>query len=75
MVMLKVKHDGSIMLPRSIFRPQDKVALIHEGDLLILKKLNPPKLSGIAKKARGVSSLSLKEVVKEIHLFRKHKRA
>jgi len=74
MQTLKVKSDGSILLPRSIFKPQDKIAFICEGDTLILKRLNLPKASEIAKRAKG-KPLSLKEIVKEIHLFRKEKKA
>lgn len=74
MQTLRVKPDGSILLPRSIFKPQDKIAFIYEGDTLILKRLNPPKISEIAKRVK-TKPLSLKEIVKEIHLFRKEKRA
>ena len=73
MQTLKIKPDGSIVLPRSIFKPQDKLAFIYEGDTLILKKLNPPKLSEIANRAKA-KALSLKDIVKEIHLFRKEKK-
>lgn len=73
MQTLKVKSDGSILLPRSVFKPRDKVAFILEGDTLILKKLNPPKISEIAKRAKG-KTISLKEIVKEIHLFRREKK-
>ncbi len=73
MQTLKVKPDGSVLLPPSIFKPQDKIAFIREGDTLILKRLSLPKISEIAKRTKG-KSLSLKEIVKEIHLFRKEKR-
>lgn len=73
MQTLKVKTNGSISLPRSIFKPEDTLAFIREGDMLILKKLNPPKISEIAKRAKE-KALPLPEIVKEIHLFRKEKR-
>ena len=72
MQTLTVKSNGTILLPHSLFKPRDKIAFIREGDTLILKRLNPPKVSDIAKKAPG-KSFSLKEIAKEIHLFRKHK--
>lgn len=74
MQTLKVRADGTISLPRSIFKPQDKLAFIQEGDTLILKRLTPPHISEIAKRAKG-KALSLKEIVNEIHLFRKEKKS
>lgn len=73
MQTLKVKPDGSITLRRTIFKPQDRLALISDGDTLILKKLTIPKISEFAKRAKG-KPLSLKEIVKEIHLYRKTKK-
>ncbi len=74
MQTLKVKPNGTIVLPRSIFKPQDKIAFICGGDTLILKKLIPARISEIAQRVKE-KSLSLKDIVKEIHLFRKAKKA
>ena len=71
---LKVRTDGTIALPRSIFKPQDKLSFIQEGDTLILKRLTPARISEIAKRAKG-KALPLKEIVNEIHCFRKEKKA
>lgn len=73
MQTLTVKANGNISLPRSIFKPQDKLAFIQEGDTLILKRLTPPHISEIPKRAK-VKALSLKEIVNEIHHFRKEKK-
>jgi hypothetical protein len=73
MQTLKIRPDGSIILPKPIFKPQDEIAFIYEGGTLILKKLNPPKISEIAKRIKG-KAIPLKDIVKEIHLFRKEKK-
>lgn len=73
MQSLKINPNRTITLPRSIFKPEDKLVLISEGDTLIIKKLHPPKLSKIAGRATE-KPLSLKEITKEIHLYRKEKK-
>ncbi len=70
---IQISSDGTVPLPSSVFKPKEKVAFIREGDTVILKKITS-SLSEIAARGKG-KSLSLKEVVKEIHLYRKEKRA
>lgn len=76
MQLLKINNDGTIIIPkllRSIFKPSDKIAWFVEADTLILKKLNPPKLSELAGRVKE-KPFPLKEIVKEIHAYRKAKR-
>lgn len=44
-----------------------------EGDTLIIKRINPPKLSEIAKRAKE-KPIPLKEIVKEVHAYRREKK-
>jgi len=73
MQSLKINPNRTITLPRSIFKPEDKLVLITEGDTLIIKKLHLSKLSKIASRVRE-KALSLKEITEEIHLYRKEKK-
>lgn len=76
MQLLKINSDGTIIIPkllRSIFKPSDKIAWFVEADTLILKKLNPPKLSELAGRVKE-QPLPLKDIVKEVHAYRKGKR-
>lgn len=76
MQTLKLNPDGSLIIPknvRNIFKPSDKIAWFLQNDTLILKKINTSKLSDIAERVKG-KTLPLKEIVKEIHSYRKEKR-
>ena len=76
MQTLKIDKNGTLVLPKiaqSIFRPSDKVAWFVDGDTFIVKKINPSKLSEIADRIKE-KPLSLKEIVKEVHAYRKEKR-
>jgi hypothetical protein len=55
-------------------RPSDEIAWFAEGDTLILKKINPPELSGIVGRAKE-KPMPLKEIVDEVHRYHKEKRA
>ena len=76
MQTLKIDKNGTLVLPKiaqSIFRPSDKIAWFVDGDTFIVKKINPSKLSEIADRIKE-KPLSLKEIVKEVHAYRKVKR-
>ncbi|MDO8748088.1 MAG: hypothetical protein A2321_02290 [Omnitrophica WOR_2 bacterium RIFOXYB2_FULL_45_11] len=76
MQTLKIDKNGTLVLPKiaqSIFRPSDKIAWFVDGDTFIVKKINPSKLSEIADRIKE-KPLSLKEIVKEVHAYRKEKR-
>ena len=76
MQTLKIDKNGTLVLPKiaqSIFRPSDKIAWFVDVDTFIVKKINPSKLSEIADRIKE-KPLSLKEIVKEVHAYRKEKR-
>ena len=76
MQTLKIDKNGTLVLPKiaqSIFKPSDKIAWFVDGDTFIVKKINPSKLSEIADRIKE-KPLSLKEIVKEVHAYRKEKR-
>ena len=76
MQTLKIDKNGTLVLPKiaqSIFRPSDKIAWFVDGDTFIVKKINPSKLSEIADRIKE-KPLSLKEIVKEVHAYRKERR-
>ena len=66
-----VRADRTIRLPRGLFKPADKVAIFVEGDMLIIKRLEPPRLSSIAERVRE-PAVPLRTIVKEV---RAHRRA
>ena len=77
MQTLKVDKNGGMVIPktlRSIFKPSDKLAWFTEGDTLIIKRLNPPKLSEIAGRVKE-KPMSMKEIQKEVQAYRKEKRS
>ena len=76
MQTLKVDKNGVMVIPktlRSIFKPSDKLAWFAEGDTLIIKRLNPPKLSEIAGRVKE-KPMSRKEIEKEAQAYRQEKR-
>jgi virulence-associated protein VagC len=73
MKTISVNNNRTIILPKSIFKPNDKVAVITDGDTVILKKINQPKLSNIAYRTKE-KVLTLAEIAKETHQYRKTKK-
>ncbi|TET09423.1 hypothetical protein E3J84_05120 [Candidatus Aerophobetes bacterium] len=76
MQTLKINKDGMLIIPKTlqaIFKPSDKLAWFIEGDTLIIKRINPPKLSEIAGRVKE-KPMPLKEIVKEVHVYRKEKK-
>lgn len=72
---LNISKNGIITVPKSIssiFKPTDKLAWFTEGDTLIIKRINPPRLSEIAARIKE-KPIPLKEIVKEVHAYRKEK--
>lgn len=77
MQTLKVDKNGIIVIPktlRTIFKPSDELAWFTEGDTLIIKRLNPPKLSEIAGRVKE-KPMPLKEIAKEVHAYRREKKS
>lgn len=77
MQTLKVDKNGVMVIPktlRSIFKPSDKLAWFTEGDTLIIKRLNPPKLSEMPGRVKE-KPMPMKEIEKEVQAYRKEKRS
>ena len=74
MKTVKYNHQRAIILPKSMFRPTDKIVTFCEKDMFIVKKLNLPDVTEIASRAKG-KAMPLKEIVKEVHRYRREKRA
>lgn len=76
MQTLKINKDGTFTIPkalRTFFKPSDKLVCFVEGDTLIIKRINPPKPSEIAERAKE-KSIPLKEIVEEVHAYRREKK-
>ena len=70
---LEVPADRMIQLPKSLFKPAEKVALLTEGDVLIVKKLESPRLSSIATRVKE-RPLPMRDILQEIRAYRRAKR-
>lgn len=73
MKVIQVPPNRTLLLPKDLFKPADKVAVIREGRTLVIKKLEPSRLSSIAAHltARG---LPLREIVQEVRAYRRTRR-
>ena len=74
MKTVAVPSNLKIALPKHLFKPADRVVLLTEGSLLIIKKLESPKLSSYAGRAKD-RPLSLREVDREVQAYRRAHRA
>jgi hypothetical protein len=74
MKTVEVPSNLKIALPKHLFKPADRVMLLTEGSLLIIKKLEPPKLSSYAARAKD-RPLSLRDIDREVQAYRRSKRA
>lgn len=74
MKTIRIKPKRTIVLPRSVFKPNDRAVTFCEGDTFIVKKLTPPEVTEIAGRAKE-KSMPLREIVKEVHLYRKERKA
>ena len=76
MVVIRVVN-GMLELPTEALewvRPDDELMVFIEGDMLILKKVHPPRLSELAGRARNDVEMPLQEIVDEAHRYRREKR-
>ena len=74
MKTLEVPANRMIRLPKGLFKPSDTVAILTEGSVVIIKKLERPRLSPIARRLNA-RPLSLRDVVQEVSAYRRAKRA
>ena len=76
MITTKVVN-GALKLPAEALewaRPDAELMLFIEGDMLILKKVRPSRLSELAARAPGDVEMPLQEIVDEVHCYRREKR-
>jgi len=77
MEAVKIESDGSIQLPKRVLRrfpKRSELAVWTEGDVIVLKRLKPAKLSAIAAR-RPEKEMPLAEIDAEVQAHRKEKRA
>ena len=70
---VEVPTNRTIVLPKRLFKPLEKIALFTAGNMLIIKKVDAPRLSAIAKRAK-TRPLSLRSIVREVHAYRRAQR-
>lgn len=66
--------NGRIELPQSAARwvgQEDELAVLVQGDTLILKKVNVPRLTEFAERAPDDAPMPMSEVVAEVRRVRK----
>lgn len=73
MKTIRIKPKRTVVLPKSVFKPNDRVVTFCEGDTFIVKKLNPPEVTEIASRVKE-KPIPLREIVKEVHLYRKERK-
>lgn len=74
MQTIKITNKRTVVLPKSVFKSTDKIVTFCEGDTFIIKKINPPDITEIASRVKE-KAMPLREIVKEVHRYRKQKRA
>lgn len=74
MKTLEVPANRMIALPKSLFKPADKIAVLTEGNVFIIKKLESPRLSSIATRVKA-RALPMRDIVREVHAYRRAHRA
>ena len=74
MKTVEVRANRTIVLPKHLFKPFEKVALLTQGKVLIIKKLEPTPLSSIAKRVKAPTP-PLRSITREVHAYRRAHRA
>ena len=72
MKTVELPSNLTIALPKGLFKPSDRVVLLTEGDLLIIKKLESPRLSSVAKRSKS-RPMPTRQILKEIRAYRRNK--
>ena len=77
--MQTIKLNGGLLtLPQEALRgirPEDEFTVITAGDTIILKKVTTLRLSELAARAPQDKPMSLNEISKEVHAYRRSRRA
>jgi len=78
MKLATMTKDGTILLPKEMIeklKPFRRFAVIEDGERVILNPIRIPDADEIAKRVRSASPPTIEEISKEIHQYRKEKRA
>jgi virulence-associated protein VagC len=73
MKIVQVPNDRRVRLPKQVFKPAEKIVLIREGSTVTIKKLEPPRLSTLARRVKE-RPLPMRAIVREVHAYRRAKR-
>ena len=73
MKTLEVPADCMIRLPKRLFRPAEHIAILTADDTLIIKKLDSPRLSSIAKRVMAKPPV-LRAIAREVAAYRRARR-
>ena len=76
MKAVKIETDGSIKLPKEMLRlfpTSSELAVWTEGDMIVLKRLQPLKPSRIAERVPE-NGPSLEDIAAEVHRMRRETR-
>ena len=74
MKTLAVPPNRMIRLPKSLFKPAERVVVLADKTMFIVKKLESPRASEIALRAPGRAP-SLASIVKDVEAVRRARRA
>ena len=77
MQTVRVKGTTLTLPPETLqqIKPDDEFTVITTGDTIILKKVTPPRLSEIALRAPRDKAIPLSEISREVHRYRRGRRA
>ena len=74
MKVFEVPADRQIVLPKKLFKPTDRVAIVNEGGMVIIKKVETPRLSSLAGRVKD-RPLSMRAIGREVRAYRRSQRA
>lgn len=77
MQAVKIEADGSVRLPKGVLRrfpKKSELMVWAEGDVIVLKRLQPPEPTEFAERLPG-EGLSLEDIDAEVQAHRQEKRA
>jgi hypothetical protein len=78
MIQIVKIRGGRLTLPpeaTELIGSDAEVTVMTTGDVIILKKMTPSRLSEIAKRAANDKPMTLREISREVHHARQSRRA
>lgn len=74
MKTVEISRNLTITLPKGVFKPSERVVILTEGSMVIIKRLDATRLSSVAGRVKG-RALPLSAIAREVHAYRRAKRA